>query len=100
MLIVLLFWASIPFSLLVSIYGVWKNIHWLVVLGALLYLPIAYYLSGSPMSRGLPLLLPLFQVGAAAAVRAGKKMLAWVLLAPPFLAVFWFLAVVIQYHTS
>lgn len=100
MLIPLLFWVSIPLSLLVSVYGVWKDLYWLVLLGALFCLPIAYYLNGSPSLNGYLILLPFFQVGSAAAVREGKKLLAWLLLLPAFLAVLWFFGVVFLYHTS
>ena len=100
MLIPLLFWVSIPLSLFVSVYGVWKYLYWLVFLGALFYLPMAYYLNGSPPLNGFMILLPFFQVGSAAAVREGKKYLAWLLLLPAFLAVFWFLGVVFLYHAS
>lgn len=100
MLIPLLFWVSLPLSLLVSVYGVWKNIYWLVLLGAVLALPVAYYLNGSPTSQGLPILLPFFQVASAAAVREEKRILAWLLLLPIFLAVFWFLGIVLFYHTA
>lgn len=100
MLIPFLFWVSILFTLLVSLYGVWKNIYWLVLLGAVLALPLAYYLNGSPNSHGLPILLPFFQVGSAAAVREGMRSIAFLLLLPLFFVVMWFLGVVLFYHAS
>ncbi|MCQ3936081.1 MAG: hypothetical protein DPW18_03420 [Chloroflexi bacterium] len=100
MLIPLLFWASIPLSLLFSAYGVWKDKYWLVFLGALSFLPVAYYLNGSPSSNGYAILLPLFQVGSAAAVKEGSKVWAWILLLPALLTVLWFVGVILYYQLA
>ena len=100
MLIAVLFWISIPLSLAASVIGVWKDKFWLVLIGAVLFLPISYYLNGSPTLHGLAILLPLFQVGSAAAVREGNKRWAWFLLAPAFLMVIWFVVVIVLYQVS
>jgi hypothetical protein len=76
-------------SLILSVIGVWKDRFWLVLLGAVLFVPFSYYLNGSPGARGFAILLPFFQVVSAAAVRERNKVWAWVLLAPPFLATLW-----------
>jgi len=100
LLIPIFFWLSIPLSLVLSVIGVWKDKFWLVLIGAVLFLPISYYLNGSPTLSGLVILLPLFQVGSAAAVGEGNKRWAWLLLAPAFLMVIWFVAVIVLYQFS
>jgi hypothetical protein len=84
--------------LLVSVIGVWKHKFWLVILGAVLFMPFSYYLSGSPGSYRLPLLLPLFQILSAAAVREENKPWAWILLAPALLATLYVLGVVLFFR--
>lgn len=97
-LIPFLFWLSIPLSLVLSVIGVLKNKFWIVLLGAVLFIPIAYYLNGSPASYGFAILLPVFQVASAAAVREGNKFWAWVLLLPAVLSVVWFVIVILLYQ--
>jgi hypothetical protein len=87
-------------SLLLCVIGVLARKVWLVVIGAVLFAPFSYYLSGSPGLAGLPILLPAFQVGSALAVREGNKLLAWLLLLPPFFAVLWVGGVVLIYTWS
>jgi hypothetical protein len=99
MLIPIIFWVSFPLSLVVSIIGILKNRFWLVLIGAVLFLPISYYLNGSPTLHGLAILLPLFQVGSAVAVREGNTRWAWILLVPAFLMVIWFASIVLYYQT-
>ena len=84
-------------SLVLSAIGVWKGRFWLVVLGAVLFIPFAYYLNGSPGLRGFAILLPLFQVISAAAVREKNQVWAWILLVPAFAASLWVLGVAL-YH--
>ena len=100
MLFPILFWISIPASLVCSVIGVLKNNHWLVLTGAALLFPISYYFNGSPSSNGLGIFLPIFQVIAAAAVRKGNKLWAWLFLLPAFMIVFWFIFVVVFYQFS
>jgi hypothetical protein len=76
-------------SLLLSVIGVLTQKFWLVIIGAILFAPFSYYLSGSPGLAGLPILLPGFQVGSAVAVREKNRLWAWLLLAPAFLTVLW-----------
>lgn len=85
-------------SLLASAIGIVKNKYWLSVIGALLFVPFTYYMYGSPgLLRGLVVLLPLFQIGSAAAVFQNKRTLAWFLLSPSILMVLWVLGVVLVY---
>jgi len=100
MLVPLLFWLSVPLSLASSVIGVLKNRFWLVLLGAILFFPISYYFNGSPTLHGYAILLPLFQIGSAAAVREENKLWAWLLLLPAFLTVIWFIVVIFIYQTS
>jgi hypothetical protein len=75
-------WPAIILSLAVSAVGIIKKWPWLLVLGGLVCAPFSFYLSGYPAVRSLALLLPFFQFGAALAVHAQRKILAWVLLLP------------------
>jgi hypothetical protein len=85
-------------SLLISVIGILKEKVWLVILGAVLFLPFSYYLSGAPGLARLPLLLPGFQVGSAVAVRGKSKLWAWLLLLPPFLAALWVAGLALYYQ--
>jgi hypothetical protein len=100
LLIPALFWLSVPLSLIVSVIGVLKNSYWLALLGAVLFLPLSYYFNGSPTLHGSAILLPLFQVGSAAAVKENDKVWAWLLLLPAFFTVLWFVGVVVYYRIS
>lgn len=92
-LIVLAGLSMVVLSLLCSAVGVVRMKHWLLILGAVLFLPFAYYMNGYPNLRGFAILLPLFQMGSAAAVRENNKTWAWILLAPAFLVVLWIIGV-------
>lgn len=89
---------AVLLSLVLSVIGVWKDKFWLVILGAVLIIPFAYYLNGSPGLRGFAILLPLFQMVSGAAVREKSKVWAWILLIPAFLAGFWVLGVALYYQ--
>jgi hypothetical protein len=75
-------WPVILLSLVVSVAGILKKWPWMLVLGGGLCAPFSFYLSLWPGVRFLALLLPLFQFGAAWAVHAKRKVLAWILLLP------------------
>jgi dolichol kinase len=94
-LIVLAALSTVLLSLLFSAIGVVRMKVWLVILGAVLLLPFSYYMNGYPSLRGFAILLPLFQMGSAAAVRENSRVWAWILLAPPFLAVLWIIGVAV-----
>lgn len=85
-------------SLLLCALGVRKEKPWLVGVGAVLFVPFSYYLSGAPGSYRLPLLLPLLQAAAAAALRAGRKGWAWALIAPAVLSVLWLAVAALFYQ--
>lgn len=98
-LIVMLFGLpAVILSLLLSVTGVLKSKFWLVILGAVLFIPFSYYMNGYPNFRGFAILLPLFLMGSAAAVRENNKLWAWILLVPAFLASFWVFGVALLYN--
>jgi hypothetical protein len=78
-------WPAIIVSLLVTLSGlIWKRF-WLLLVAAVVFFPVSVYLSSFPAMRVLGLFLPVFQLGAAIAVRARKLPLAWVLASPVFI---------------
>jgi hypothetical protein len=78
-------WPAIIVSLLLTLAGlIWKRF-WLLIVAAAVFFPFSLYLSGFPAVRILGLFLPVFQLGAALAVRARKLPLAWVLASPAFI---------------
>jgi len=97
-LIQLLFFPAMLVSLIVSVIGVLKDKYWLVILGAILFIPMSYYLNGAPGLRGFAILLPLFQVVSAAAVSEKNKVWAWILLVPAFFAGLWIVGVALLYQ--
>jgi hypothetical protein len=83
-------WPLIVLSLTFSIFGIVDERAWLVFLGALMAVPFAYNLNYSASGYyGIPLLLPLLQVGSAFAVKEEYPVWAWVLLAPTIIIVMW-----------
>ena len=82
-------WPFIILSLLVSVIGLITKRYWLLLIGAVLFAPFSYYLSGAPGIRWIGFAFPLFQVGAAFAVRGNKMLLAWILTLPAFLISAW-----------
>lgn len=98
-LVVLFFGFPAAFvSLALCTIGVLKDKFWLVVIGAVLFIPFSYYLNGLPNLRGFAILLPLFQIGSAAAVRENKKVWAWILLVPALLVTLWIFGVALYYQ--
>lgn len=100
LIIPILFWISIPLSLALSVIGILKNKYWLILIGALLFIPVSYYINGSPSVNGYGLFLPIFQVISSAAVREGKKLWAWLFLLPAFYIVIRFILFILIYHFS
>jgi len=98
-LVVLIFgFPAVFVSLILSVAGILKDKFWLVIMGAVLFVPFSYYLNGYPNLRGFAILLPLFQMGSAAAVRERNRLWAWLLLVPSFLASLWVLGVALLYN--
>ena len=78
-------------SLLLSVFGILKDRYWMVILGAILFLPVSYYLFGATGANGFTLATVFFQTLSAAAVAEKNRLWAWILLAPSFLLVLWVL---------
>lgn len=85
-------------SLLLSVIGILKDKFWLVIVGAILFVPFSYYLNGSPGLRGFAIFLPLFQAGSAVAVRGKNKLWAWLLVLPAFFVSLWVLGLALFYQ--
>jgi hypothetical protein len=75
-------WPAIIISLAISITGILKKRPWILVAGGVLCAPFTVYLFGFTYLRFFAFLLPFFQFGAAWAVHARRKILAWILLLP------------------
>jgi hypothetical protein len=75
-------WPAIIASIVLSIYGIIARKPWLIVLGAVLFIMPSLYLSGYPSIRGLGLLLPVFVLVAAYAVKKNRQGFAWILISP------------------
>jgi hypothetical protein len=88
-------WPAILTSLTVSALGVGLRRPWLLLLGAILFVPFSFYLGGAPGSMFLPVLLPLSLAFAGYAVFKGNTRLAWLLLSPPVLVSAWLAVVVV-----
>jgi hypothetical protein len=76
-------------SLLLSALGILKDKYWLVIIGAILFLPFSYYIFGATSANGFTLVPIVFQMLSAAAVYEKNRLWAWILLAPSFLLVLW-----------
>lgn len=82
-------WPFIILSLLLAVTGVILKRPALLVAGAVLFAPPAWYLSGYPSIRWFGMTLPVFILGGAYYVSRGKQGIAWALLSPPVLASAW-----------
>ena len=86
-------------SLIISGIGLFKKKVWVLLLGALLFLPFSFYLSGSPNFRWSPLLF-LFYISSIYALTKQKFVLAWALFLPIVSFVLFVLFIVIVGSTS
>jgi len=91
---IVLFWLSIILSLILSVIGLVKNKTWLVVIGAILFLPFVYYFSGSPATR-IIIVLPLLHFGSGYALYQNNKMMAWSLFSPVIFFVLFVMGIVV-----
>ena len=91
----LIFWGSTILSISLSIAGlIWRR-GWMLVGGAILAGPIAFYLGASPRFRTWAFFLPCLQIVAAVVV--GRSVaLATVLLVPLVSLVLWLASVVLR----
>lgn len=93
-LVIAMGWPSILTSLGLSLTGIARKRQVLLLIGALLVVPFAYYLNASPRFAVPGAFLPMLHLGAAVAVYRGHRWLALLLLLP-FIAVTIWLAVAV-----
>jgi hypothetical protein len=84
-------WPGAIASFLVSLTGLLTKRYWLLLIGAILLAPPAYYLSGAPGSHRLPMLIVLFPLISAFAIYRKKLTIAWLMIAPAFLVIAYFI---------
>lgn len=77
----MIFGILVLLALSLSIFGLIKNKVWLVLIGAVLFLPMVYYFGGSPTTR-IIIVLPFLHFGSAFALYKNNKMMAWSLFSP------------------
>ena len=82
-------WPMIGLVVGISLVGLAAKRWWLLLAGAFLVLPPAYYLSGNPSINYWSFLAPLFLAGSGFAVKGGKFLAGWLLFLPVVLAVIW-----------
>ena len=93
----LIFGILVILALGFSIFGLVKNKTWLIVIGAILFLPLIYYFANSPATR-IIIVLPFLHVGSAFAVYKNNKMLAWSLFSPVIFFVLFVIGIVLIYQ--
>lgn len=82
-------WPFIILSLLSAVAGILTRLPSLVVAGAILFGPPAWFMSGYPVISWFGLLLPVSILGAAYFVKKDRPKLAWTLVLPPILISAW-----------
>jgi len=75
-------WPAIITSLALSAAGILWRKPVMLVIGAVICAPFAWYLSGYPAIRSAAILLPFLTGSAAYAIDKDKTNLAWLLLSP------------------
>ncbi|MBL8088801.1 MAG: hypothetical protein KF758_13735 [Anaerolineales bacterium] len=90
----LIFGMLVVLALVLSIFGLIKNKTWLVVIGAVLFLPFVYYFGGSPNTR-IIIVLPFLHFGSAYALYQNNKMMAWSLFSPVIFFVLFVMGIVV-----
>lgn len=91
---IVLFWLAIILSLILSVIGLVKNKTWLVLIGAILFLPLIYYFAKAP-TTGIIVILPFLHFGSAYAVYKNNKMLAWSLFSPVIFFVLFVISIIL-----
>lgn len=93
-LIAMLFgYPSVLVSLIAAGIGIYtRQANWIIV-SALVLLPFAFYLSATPLLRGVGMVLPAFHLGAWSMTRANRPYLAGACLLPLVVTVGWLMTV-------
>jgi hypothetical protein len=95
-----LFFPAAFLSVIVSVIGILKDKHWLVIIGAVLFLPFSYYMFGASQANPFAFVPVLLQMVSAAAVREKYTVWAWILLTPSLLVILWIVRAVLWYQIS
>jgi hypothetical protein len=88
-------WPAILVSLALCIAGLLSKKVFLVVIGALIFGPVSWFLSGYPPLRGLGPFLPIFMLGSAYALYRIKFSIAWLLILPVIIFSAWLAVIVL-----
>lgn len=96
-LIVWLFvgWPAIIACVVLSIAGLFRKDHRLLIVGGVIAIPFTWFVSGFPQIRSLMFLSPLLLFIAAWAMSHKWEMLSWIFAVPFFLVILLFTAVVL-----
>jgi hypothetical protein len=90
-------WPLFIISIIVSIMGILNKGYGLVLLGTVLIIPYTIALNNTKTFYGFALLIPLFQLGCAWAVKEDNDFWAWVLFSPTIITRLWLLVVTWTY---
>lgn len=89
-------WPGIIASLLLLAAGLTRKRPGLIILGAILAVPISWYLGSTPLFRYVLYFMPLLLTGSALAMRYQKMILAWLLVIPYVMLIAWLAVSVIS----
>ena len=92
---ILLGWPAILVSLVLSVVGIVRRSPAWLIISAIVVVPLAFYLFGTPRFWWAGLLCPVLLVGASIAIRRSRPGLAWSLFVP-FVGFFGWLAVIVM----
>lgn len=84
-------WPFFVISILLSITGILNNRYGLVLLGTVFILPFAYYLMGTTRLAVLAVLIPIFHLCCAWAVKDENDLWSWLWLSPTIIVRLWLL---------
>lgn len=93
-------WPFIILSLSLAVAGILIKRPALLVAGAIIFVPPAWYLSGYPVIRWFGMLLPVSILGAAYHVKKDKPRLALLLVLPPLVTSAWLAFLVIAQNRN
>lgn len=85
----IIFWTFSISSLVISVIGLINKKPVFLLIGALLAVPSSLYMGMTPLFKYWGIALPLFQVGAAVAIKRKVSWLSWLLVLPYTTLVIW-----------
>lgn len=80
-------WPAIIATIVLALFGLFRNDFRFLIVAAVLALPPAWFLSGFPIIRSPVFLLPLLLFGAAYFLYRDNEMVAWLLSIPYFMSI-------------